>query len=142
MIKKLTPFEFVDGVVSYDTSEVFCVRVDPGIAVTSELLKALYYLLWFPGYFGFNWNALYDCLRDLEWIPMKRVAVIHGVLPNIPDADLKIYLEILRDSIVELKANNRTNLEIVFPESARERVERLLNDKLARSLGTLGTDHA
>ncbi|MFI8266677.1 barstar family protein [Streptomyces sp. NPDC085665] len=25
-------------------------------------------LLKFPEYFGWNWNAFYDCLRDLQWL--------------------------------------------------------------------------
>jgi len=65
-------FKFSDGSVSYDTGEVFFARLDPLIANTDELLRSLYYLLWFPGYFGFNWNALEDCLSDLDWINEKK----------------------------------------------------------------------
>lgn len=50
----MLPFKFSEGVPSYDAAEVFYVRIDPGISVPGELLRSLYYLLWFPGYFGFN----------------------------------------------------------------------------------------
>ncbi|MFG2651643.1 barstar family protein [Streptomyces sp. NPDC048436] len=29
-----------------------------------------------PDYFGWNWNALYDCLSDLNWIPAARYLLI------------------------------------------------------------------
>ncbi|WP_246567956.1 barstar family protein [Polymorphospora rubra] len=32
--------------------------------------------LLFPGYFGWNWNALFDCLRDLHWIPADGYLII------------------------------------------------------------------
>ena len=84
--------KYYESMPSYSAAEVFYVRVDPGISVPDELLKALYYLLWFPGYFGFNWDALYDCLNDFEWIPAK-IVVVHERLPNFVDEDLKIYLK-------------------------------------------------
>ncbi|MFH8785178.1 barstar family protein [Streptomyces roseoverticillatus] len=30
----------------------------------------------FPDYFGWNWNALSDCLRDLNWLPADRYLVV------------------------------------------------------------------
>ncbi|MFJ7219411.1 barstar family protein [Amycolatopsis sp. NPDC098790] len=30
----------------------------------------------FPTWFGWNWNALSDCLRDLSWLPADRYLVI------------------------------------------------------------------
>ncbi len=30
----------------------------------------------FPGYFGENWNAVHDCLGDLEWLNPKKILVI------------------------------------------------------------------
>ena len=32
-----------------------------------QIAKALY----FPSYFGRNWDALNDCLTDLDWLPAK-----------------------------------------------------------------------
>ncbi|WP_406203906.1 MULTISPECIES: barstar family protein [unclassified Streptomyces] len=32
-----------------------------------------------PDYFGWNWDALYDCLSDLNWIPATRyILIIEG----------------------------------------------------------------
>ncbi|WP_433318356.1 barstar family protein [Micromonospora sp. CA-269861] len=32
--------------------------------------------LLFPGYFGWNWDALSDCLRDLNWLPADGYLII------------------------------------------------------------------
>ncbi|MFB6616924.1 barstar family protein [Streptomyces sp. NPDC056367] len=38
----------------------------------SEVLK-------FPNYFGWNWNAFYDCVRDLEWLATEsRILIIES----------------------------------------------------------------
>lgn len=30
----------------------------------------------FPSWFGWNWNALSDCLRDLDWLPSDRYLTV------------------------------------------------------------------
>ncbi|MBQ1047494.1 barstar family protein [Micromonospora sp. C51] len=43
--------------------------------------------LLFPGYFGWNWNALSDCLRDLHWLPADGYLVIVDNAPQLlPDS--------------------------------------------------------
>ncbi|MDU4250646.1 barstar family protein [Pseudomonas sp.] len=120
------PFKFFDVAPSYDTAEVFYVRIDPEILLSEELLRALYYLLWFPGYFGFNWDALYDCLRDLAWIPCRKVVLVHEAVPGLPREDLKIYLEVLRDAVLDWKEDEKHQLEVFFKISDRNTVESLL----------------
>jgi RNAse (barnase) inhibitor barstar len=45
-----------------------CVRVDlAGCPDKNELLERLAAALRFPGWFGHNWDALFDCLTDLGW---------------------------------------------------------------------------
>lgn len=124
----MLPFKFLDGSPSYDAAEVFYVRVDPNISLSEELLKSLYYLLWFPGYFGFNWDALYDCLRDLGWIPYRKVVLVHEALPNLPEEDLKVYLEVLRDSALDWGGDQEHELEVFFRSADRWRVEKVLID--------------
>jgi len=118
------PFSF--GPLSFDTGEVFYARLGPEIHKTEHLLQALYQLLWLPGYFGFNWNALHDCLTDLSWIREKRVVLEHTKLPNIPNSELKIYLEILRDATLDWSNVDDHCLEVVFNRHDQDRVIELL----------------
>lgn len=126
-IRESLPFRFVVGPASYDTATVFYARLDTGIGSAGELLKAIYYLLWFPGYFGFNWDALSDCLRDLSWIPCKKVVLVHDALPKLTDFELKTYLEVLRDSVLDWDGDESHELEVVFQEHDKNRIEALLS---------------
>jgi len=122
----MSVFKYEDKSVCYGKCAVFLARVDPNIADTDELLRSLYYLLWFPGYFGFNWNALYDCLRDLDWISENKVMIVHESLPGIPDSDLRIYLEVLKDCILDWVNDEKHQLEVYFNEKDQGEIERLL----------------
>lgn len=118
------PFSF--GSSGFDTSEVFYARLRTDIYKTEQLLQALYQLLWLPGYFGFNWDALHDCLTDFSWIRERKVVLEHAGLPNISEVELKIYLEILRDAVVDWKEGGDHCFEVVFNAQDRNRVLELL----------------
>lgn len=122
----MLPFTFVEIPPSYDAAEVFYVRIDPSIGNAEELIRALYYLLWLPGYFGFNWDALYDCLRDLSWIPYHKIVLVHVTLPELPREELQVYLEILRDAVLDWVGDEGHEIEVVFREIDRFTVEDLL----------------
>jgi RNAse (barnase) inhibitor barstar len=122
------PFTFVEITPSYDSAKVFYVRIDPSIQAAEELIRSLYDLLWLPGYFGYNWDALYDCLRDLSWMPCHKVVLVHESLPELPRDDLKIYLEILRDSVLDWIGDDGRELEVVFKEVDRAVAESLLKN--------------
>ncbi|WP_225855244.1 barstar family protein [Micromonospora noduli] len=39
--------------------------------------------LLFPGYFGWNWDALSDCLRDLHWLPADGYLIVVENAPRM-----------------------------------------------------------
>lgn len=41
----------------------------------------------FPAWFGYNWDALQDCLRDLSWLPEGGHALVFEHLVQFRDAD-------------------------------------------------------
>ncbi|RYF57956.1 MAG: hypothetical protein EOO27_14010 [Comamonadaceae bacterium] len=118
------PFAF--GPLAFDTSKVFYARVYPEFHESQQLLQALYQLLWLPGYFGFNWNSLQDCLTDLSWIPEQTVVLEHVRLPEIPETELKIYLSVLCNAVASWKDGDSHRLEVVFNAQDREIIAALL----------------
>lgn len=63
----------------------------------SEFARALA----LPDYFGHNWDALEECLADLEWLPAKGYILLitdsHAVLPD-DEAEYETLLEVLDDA--------------------------------------------
>ncbi|MFI7179675.1 MULTISPECIES: barstar family protein [Streptomyces] len=43
---------------------------------TDSVFRQFYDGLKLPDYFGWNWNALSDCLRDLKWLPADHYVLI------------------------------------------------------------------
>ncbi|HTP26066.1 MAG TPA: barstar family protein, partial [Anaeromyxobacteraceae bacterium] len=58
------------------------------------LMDALQDELRLPDYFGRNWDALWDVLRDLSWIQARRVVLAHLDLPCLAAPELRIYLRL------------------------------------------------
>lgn len=100
------------------------------VAGKTELLALLAKGLGFPDWFGHNWDALVDLLRDFSWSEENSsLAVVHDGLPaNLARSDLATYLEILSDAATAARvtAPARPRLLVSFPPAARAEVERLL----------------
>lgn len=70
------------------------------IKTEDALFDALSVALRFPDYFGKNWNALAECVRDLSWLSPGDVILSHGDLPLAGNrASLSIYLSLLSDAV-------------------------------------------
>lgn len=67
------------------------VRVLRGKKMTTdrELFDEVAAACQFPDYFGENWNALRECLSDLEWMPAERYVLVvtsaDSILAAAPD---------------------------------------------------------
>jgi len=116
-------FKFYKTPPYRDTSKVFYVAINPDIRLAKELITSLYYSLWLPGWFGFNWDALFDCLSDLSWIPQQKIALVHYELPKIAEQDLIKYLSLLNDAA----SQSQKTLAVYFKEADKGKITTLLS---------------
>ena len=90
--------------------------VPAGIESKAVLLDRLSAALNFPGYFGRNWDAFEECMRDLSWLPGGDVILRHDDLPLSQDlASLSIYLSILKNAAEKWNADGERKLIVIFP---------------------------
>ncbi len=121
-------FRFVDSPEELHLpSDARIGRIPSTPSTKLELLDAIASVLDFPGYFGRNWNALWDCLGDFSWIDSRVVVMVHENLPRaLPESELRAYLEILADAVVDWKAGEAHQLVVSFPAGCRSKVEAIL----------------
>jgi RNAse (barnase) inhibitor barstar len=82
--------------------------------------------LHFPEYFGFNWDALEECLADLSWLDEPLVCVWHEDLPLASvREEAKRYLTVLE---AVLREPGDSRLLVSFPETTRQRITELLSN--------------
>ena len=82
----------------------------------------------FPSYFGKNWDALNDCLRDLSWIADETVVILHADLPLMDKRDeARIYVEILESAITFWKSHPQHKVIVIFPRETEIGVNQLID---------------
>jgi hypothetical protein len=117
------PFTFGEEGALCDVA--MCATIPVGVRSKQPLLAALACQLNFPDYFGHNWDAFEECVRDLSWLPAGRVMLKHADLPLINDLkNARIYLTILARAVGAKKSDDR--LWVGFPIDLRDQISWLL----------------
>jgi hypothetical protein len=127
---QITPepyFQFVDDPAAYRNPAAMVIRVPRKCRGKEKLLGAIAKPLHFPRYFGWNWDALDECLRDLSWLRgVKKVVIVHDGLPFTErEEQLATYLQVLVDAMSLRRAEPEgLQIEVVFPKSVEAVVGR------------------
>ncbi len=136
------PFVFADYVSSIVTDQDFLLKVPSGVKSTADLFSWYQKEGRFPDYFGRNWDAFLDCLRDFSWTDKKRIIIAHDDVPlSGNEKELRTYLEILKTAVndwKEVKERPFTEppkempyfeheLLVVFPSVAEARIKNVLD---------------
>lgn len=105
-------FEFISDLTGFRAPNARVVRIGGRLRRKQDLLRALATGLNLPKYFGHNWDALEECLRDLSWLgDESTIVLLHEQLPLADEDQRKTYIEILRNALQTQKGR----LRIIFP---------------------------
>ena len=103
------------------------IRIPRRVSSKAGLLTLLKDGLHFPDYFGANWDALEECIRDLTWLASKQVVISHADVPLSEDRRASsIYLSILADAAEYWDRQEEHDLYPVFPREFEDEIEDLL----------------
>ena len=95
-------------------------NIPASIRSKQKLLRTLADQLQLPDYFGQNWDALEECLRDLSWLPAGGVQIRHRDLPFSPGSqDRRTYLQVLRAAAAHWSESGSQRLICQFPPDAK-----------------------
>jgi len=107
-------------------------EIPVGISSKEHLLEELSNRLRFPDYFGSNWDALEECIRDLSWLPVGPIVLKHSDLPIPGDVmSQKTYLSILKSAAKEgcaFEGQCIHRLIVVFPSEIRKQIASLVGN--------------
>ncbi|MFN0018469.1 MAG: barstar family protein [Pirellulaceae bacterium] len=106
--------------MSGDAANTVVANIPASVRSKQRLLRILANQLQFPSYFGNNWDALEECLRDLSWLPAGNIVIHHCDMPLPPGSpDRKIYLQILESASTYWAESKVRSLNCSFPEDCQ-----------------------
>lgn len=100
----------------YAPPRAVVVPISAHIRTKRELFGIMRKHLQLPGYFGGNWDALHDCLRDCSWLPDDaEVLLRHDSLPFAEGRRHRVaYLELIQ-SLLQSPTDGPPHLTVVWP---------------------------
>jgi RNAse (barnase) inhibitor barstar len=102
----------------------FTFFVPTQIQTEDDLFNAFYEGMNFPGYFGFNYNALIDCLSSLDWCEAAHVRIVHFNVPAL-GAALGTYVSSLQDVVNRVNERSEYDFSVWFPATEKLTLEQL-----------------
>jgi hypothetical protein len=93
-----------------------------------QLLNHVALALHFPKSFGNNWDALEECLTDLEWVEADGYVIyydhIDGLLAAHPD-QFETFVEIVRDAVASWEEDGESMVVLLAGGHAPKGVQKL-----------------
>ena len=120
-------FKYINKPSSYTPNFGLTIHLT-GISTKAHLFEQLNVKLKFPEYFGHNWDALYDCLKDFHWIEQKDILIVHDEVPQIDYESFISYVLMLHDAIQDWEKDDLHKLFIVFPVECESEIEGILKN--------------
>lgn len=116
-------FSCLDNPAGFARDGAIVAHVPRGARTKKQLLGHLARGLDFPDYFGGNWDALEECLRDLSWLAgAKQVVVAHEDLPLGDGPSRATYLKLLANVCSHWRDEGGLEFEVVFNSQDRKAV--------------------
>jgi hypothetical protein len=119
----ISAFSFDSEGLNLNPKTDFIAKIRRGLPDRSALFEVLRRELHFPHYFGDNWDALSECLRDLSWIQHRRVVTLHEDLPLSGTKEAAVYLEILSQCARDWKTKEDHEFMAIFPLEVRDAID-------------------
>jgi hypothetical protein len=92
------------------------IRIPRGIRSKQKLFAVLADKLHFPRYFGWNWDALEELLRDLSWLPKRQFVIVHEDLPfGAAGGNRAIYVQLVQAVTGHWHVTDPQRLRFVLP---------------------------
>ena len=111
------------------TDDVVVVNISSSVTTKAELFNAYEVSLGLPEYFGSNWDAFEECVRDLSWVPTKNIVLFHESLPFADHPDmLKTYLSILADVTEKWLKKTEHGIHVYFAKECEATVRKILGN--------------
>ncbi|HYC37492.1 MAG TPA: barstar family protein [Usitatibacter sp.] len=98
------------------------------IARKEQLLNHVATALHFPQHFGHNWDALEECLTDLEWVDAEGYVIYYEAIETLLEAhpdQFETFIEIVRDSVESWKQDGEAMVVLLSGTKAPKGVARL-----------------
>jgi RNAse (barnase) inhibitor barstar len=101
------------------------------VARKEQLLNQVATALRFPKDFGHNWDALEECLTDMEWADADGYVIFYdhvdGLMGAHPD-QFETFLEICRDAVASWKEDDKPMVVLLSGTKAPKGVAKLKKD--------------